>query len=195
MQSGTAKFEQGRNRWAYIWLAYTGFIFIDPIMEPRLSLWLGTLGVFAAFLVVFFAFVRCSDDLRPARFWMIAATFALGLDFISVEPRSRSTFFVYAAAFLPFSIVSMRRVVAAFLLEVFMVLLGEGWHPAGASRLSARQLAKYVYRDLPDDRCGRRECFSRNRGAPRDSFTPHRKRILRWLPWRSANASAIRNRT
>jgi two-component system, NarL family, sensor histidine kinase DesK len=125
MQSATTKFDQGRNRWAYIWLAYTGFIFIDPIMEPRLSLWLATLAVFAAFLGVFFAFVRCSDNVRPARFWMIAATFALGLISFPWNPGA-STFFVYAAAFLPFSIVSIRRVMAAFLLEV-LVVLGEGY--------------------------------------------------------------------
>jgi two-component system sensor histidine kinase DesK len=88
-------------------------------------MWLGTLAVFGLFLIVFFAFIRCSDEPRPARFWMIGATLALGL--ISFPWNTgASTFFVYAAAFLPFSIVSMRRVLAAFLLEV-VVVLGEGY--------------------------------------------------------------------
>jgi two-component system, NarL family, sensor histidine kinase DesK len=115
----------GRNKWAMIWIAYTGFLFIEPIMAPSLALWLGTLTVFGLFLIVFFAFTRCSDVSRPARFWMIAATFALGL--ISFPWNTgASTFFVYAAAFLPFSIVPLRRVIAAFLLEV-LIVLGEGY--------------------------------------------------------------------
>jgi two-component system sensor histidine kinase DesK len=114
-----------QGKWAWIWIAYTGFLFIDPIMEPSLPLWLGTLTVFALFLVVFYGYVRCSDEFRPGRFWMIAATFALGLISYPWNPGA-STFFVYAAAFLPFSIVSLRRVFAAFLLEVLLVL-GEGY--------------------------------------------------------------------
>jgi two-component system, NarL family, sensor histidine kinase DesK len=117
--------KESRSRWAMIWIAYTGFFFIDPIVEPSLYLWLGTLTVFGLFLGVFFAFFRCSDQVRPARFWMIAATLALGLISYPWNPGA-STFFVYAAAFLPFSTISMRRMIVAFLLEVLLVV-GEGY--------------------------------------------------------------------
>jgi two-component system sensor histidine kinase DesK len=125
MNKSVANSGQDRSKWALIWIAYTGFLFIDPLMEPSLYLWLGTLTVFGLFLIVFFAFFRCSDHLRPARFWMIAATFLLGLMSFPWNPGA-STFFIYAAAFLPFSIVSTRRVIVAFLVEVLLVL-GEGY--------------------------------------------------------------------
>jgi two-component system sensor histidine kinase DesK len=81
--------------------------------------------VFGLFLIVFFAYIRCSDLMRPERFWMIAMTFALGL--ISFPWNlGASTFFVYAAAFLPFSFSSMRRVIAVFMVEVALVLI-EGY--------------------------------------------------------------------
>lgn len=116
---------QGPSKWAWIWIAYTGFLFIDPLLQPSLPLWLGTLTVFGLYLIVFYAFYRCSDEMRPARFWMIAATFALGLISFPWNPGA-STFFVYAAAFLPFSIVSIRRVIVAFAVEVALVLV-EGY--------------------------------------------------------------------
>jgi len=117
--------KQGRRNWAWIWFAYTGFLFIDPILEPSLSLWLGTIAAFAVFLGIFLAFVRSSDECHPARFWMIAATFVLGLLCFPWN-QGASTFFVYTAAFLPFSIVSLRRVFALFALEAVLIL-GEGY--------------------------------------------------------------------
>jgi two-component system sensor histidine kinase DesK len=55
---------------------------------------------------------------------MIAATFALGLLCFPWN-QGASTFFVYAAAFLPFSVVSVRRVFTLFALEGLLIL-GEG---------------------------------------------------------------------
>jgi two-component system sensor histidine kinase DesK len=117
--------KQGRRNWAWIWFAYTGFLFIDPILDPSLYLWLGTIAAFAVFVGIFVAFVRSSDECHPARFWMIAATFALGLLCFPWN-QGASTFFVYAAAFLPFSIVSIRRVFSLFVLEALLIL-GEGY--------------------------------------------------------------------
>jgi two-component system sensor histidine kinase DesK len=117
--------KQGRRNWAWIWFAYTGFLFIDPILDPSLYLWLGTIAAFAVFVGIFVAFVRSSDECHPARFWMIAATFALGLLCFPWN-QGASTFFVYAAAFLPFSIVTIRRVFSLFVLEALLIL-GEGY--------------------------------------------------------------------
>jgi two-component system sensor histidine kinase DesK len=117
--------KQWRRNWAWIWFAYTGFLFIDPILDPSLYLWLGTIAAFAVFVGIFVAFVRSSDECHPARFWMIAATFALGLLCFPWN-QGASTFFVYAAAFLPFSIVSIRRVFSLFVLEALLIL-GEGY--------------------------------------------------------------------
>jgi two-component system sensor histidine kinase DesK len=123
MPKDTISNTRPRN-WAWIWLAYTGFLFLSPILEPSLYLWIGTLVAFAIFLAIFFGYVHASDHRHPVRFWMIAATFALGLATFPWN-QGASTFFVYAAAFLPFSIESVRRVLWLFLLEC-LVILGEG---------------------------------------------------------------------
>jgi two-component system sensor histidine kinase DesK len=61
---------------------------------------------------------------------MIAATFALGLITFPWN-QGGSTFFVYAAAFLPFTFPSLRRVLSLFLVEVIFVLLeGAAFHSA-----------------------------------------------------------------
>jgi two-component system, NarL family, sensor histidine kinase DesK len=111
------------NKWPWIWLAYTGFLFIDPIMEPSRHIWLGTIAVFATFLALFFGYVRATDEGRPLRFWMIGATFLLGL--VTFPWNSGAiTFFIYVAGFLPFSVESKRRVLALFFVES-LAILGE----------------------------------------------------------------------
>lgn len=118
--------KQCQHNWAWIWIAYTGFLFLDPIFEPSLRLWLATLAVFATFLAIFAAFVRFSDEGHPGRYWMIAATFLLGLITFPWNAGA-STLFVYAAAFLPFTIESTRRVLSLFLAESILVL-AEGYY-------------------------------------------------------------------
>jgi two-component system, NarL family, sensor histidine kinase DesK len=113
------------RNWAWIWLAYTGFLFIQPIMEPNRYLWLGTLTAFAIFLGIFVCYVRATGEGKSIRFWMIAATFVLGLVTFPWN-QGASTFFVYAAAFLPFSIESTRRVLWLFLFEC-IVIVAEGY--------------------------------------------------------------------
>jgi two-component system sensor histidine kinase DesK len=113
------------HNWAWIWLAYTGFLFIDPIFEPSLRLWLCTLAVFATFLGIFTGYIRSANDGRPTRHWMIFATFLLGLVTFPWNPGG-STFFVYTAAFLPFSVKSTQRVLALFIAESALVL-AEGY--------------------------------------------------------------------
>ena len=110
------------NKWAWIWFAYTGFLFIDPILEPSRYLWLGTLAVFFVFVAIMWGYIRAVDEGHPARFWMIAATFALGLITFPWN-QGGSTFFVYSAAFLPFTFISLRRVISIFFAEVSFVLV------------------------------------------------------------------------
>ena len=117
--------KEAKPNWAWVWLFYTGFLFIDPLMEPSLNLWLATLTVLAIFLAIFWGYVRSADAGSPVRYWMIAATFFLGL---ATYPwnTGATTFFVYAAAFLPFSIEPLRRVFLFFALEVALIL-GEAY--------------------------------------------------------------------
>jgi len=113
--------KQRQDKWAWIWFAYTGFLFIAPILEPSRYLWLATLTVFFLFLGMMWGYIRAVDKGHPARFWMIAATFALGL-FSFPWNQGGSCFFVYAAAFLPFSFVSLRKVFSLFLVEALLVI-------------------------------------------------------------------------
>jgi two-component system sensor histidine kinase DesK len=110
---------------AWIWLGYTGFLFIEPLIEPNRNLWLGTFAAFAAFLGIFFSYVRATDEGRKTRFWLIGATFVLGLITFPWN-QGASTFFVYAASFLPFSTESTRRVLWLFLFGSF-IILAEGY--------------------------------------------------------------------
>jgi two-component system, NarL family, sensor histidine kinase DesK len=112
--------------WAWIWLSYTGFLFIQPLVDPSRALWFGTLTAFAIFIVIMWGFIRSTDEGLPMRYWMIAATFLLGLICFPWN-QGASTFFVYSAAFLPFSIESVRRVLWLFLLEA-LIVLGEGYY-------------------------------------------------------------------
>jgi two-component system sensor histidine kinase DesK len=114
-----------QRNWAWIWFAYTGFLFLQPILEPALYLWLGTLAALASFVAIYSRYARAYDRGQPMRFWMIGATFALGLVCFPWN-QGASTFFVYAAAFLPFSIASVRRVLYLFLLEC-IAILAEGY--------------------------------------------------------------------
>jgi two-component system sensor histidine kinase DesK len=117
--------KQRERNWAWLWLVYSGFLFIDPILDPSLRKWLATLTVFAVFLGIFAGYVRSTDKGSSTRNWMIVATFLLGLVTFPWNAGG-STFFVYAAAFLPFSIRSISRVLALFVVES-VVILAEGY--------------------------------------------------------------------
>src|ERR1700730_14792451 len=125
--------KQRQRNWAWVWVAYTGFLFIDPLFNPSLRLWVATLAVFAVFLAIYVAFVRASDHAHPARYWMIAATFVLGLLTFPWNAGA-STFFIYAAAFLPFTVKSIRTVVSLFVAES-LIILAEGYYFSAPGRL------------------------------------------------------------
>jgi len=112
--------------WAWIWLAYSGFLFLQPLFEPSRLMWIGTAAVFAAFIGTFWVYFRACDVGSVLRYWMIAVTFALG--FITFPwNQGASCLFVYAAAFLPFTVVSTRRMLVSFALQVLLVL-AEGYY-------------------------------------------------------------------
>ena len=107
-----------------MWFAYTGFLLIQPLMEPSRYLWLGTIACLAIFFAIFRGLYFAAPFTYPTRFWMIGATFVLGLVTFPWN-RGASTFFIYVAAFLPFIIESSRRIVALILIEC-MFILAEG---------------------------------------------------------------------
>jgi two-component system sensor histidine kinase DesK len=124
MRSPAVNPNQHRSHWAWIWLAYTGFLLIQPIIVPSLYLWLGTLASLAAFFGIFFRYMTSPPGARRTRFWMVFAIFALGLVTFPWNGGA-STYFIYAAAFLPFMIDSSRRVVVLILVEC-VAIVAEG---------------------------------------------------------------------
>jgi two-component system sensor histidine kinase DesK len=108
------------GKWAWLWFCYVGFLFIPPFFESSLRLWTFTLASFAIFAGIFYLYVRWTDTHNPRRNWMVASTFLLGLICFPWNPGA-STYFVYTAAFLPFSIKSVRTVLALFLVECIAI--------------------------------------------------------------------------
>jgi len=125
--SNTDAFTKQRNRnWAWFWLAYTGFLFIDPIFDPSAMMWAGSLAVLAIFLGIFALYLRSDDTGSPLRYWMIAATFALGLVTFPWN-QGASCLFIYAASFVPFTVESIRRALSCMLLMMLCVI-AEGYY-------------------------------------------------------------------
>jgi two-component system sensor histidine kinase DesK len=124
MSANESNPQRRQNRWALMWLAYTGFLLIQPLLEPNRILWLGTIASLLVFLGIFWRYFYTAGPAGHSRLWMVGATFLLGL---AVFPwnRGASTFFIYAAAFLPFIIESSRKVIAFILFEC-VAILAEG---------------------------------------------------------------------
>jgi two-component system sensor histidine kinase DesK len=126
--------KQPRHNWRWIWFSYTAFLFIAPIVEPRLWLWLGSIAALLLFFPIYAAYFRAvqissasshhhSRGVGNATIYRtIAATFVLGLVVYPWNPGG-SSFFIYVASFLPFSIPSIRLVLRLFAIECTAVLL------------------------------------------------------------------------
>lgn len=107
-----------------MWLAYTLFLFIEPVFSPRRFLWPRTVALLAVFLWIFFTYLQTRSE--STRRLMIAATFALGLIGFPWNAGA-TTFFIYTAAFLPFSIASVPLVLAGFLTEAIAIAAEAFW--------------------------------------------------------------------
>jgi len=109
-----------QSRWAYMWLAYSGFILIQPILDPNLLTWIVTLGSLALFFLIFWVLFYVAKT-HAGRCWLIFAVFVLGMVTFPVN-QGASTYLIYAAAFLPFTLKSIRRVILFMLLEIAAVI-------------------------------------------------------------------------
>jgi two-component system sensor histidine kinase DesK len=92
--------------WApFIWLAYLSFFFIQPILDHAgLKMWLLTALATAIFLVLYFGLFWLQ---KPRSLLHIAGMVILGLVFAPINGGA-STFFVFAAAFVPFCVQTER---------------------------------------------------------------------------------------
>jgi two-component system sensor histidine kinase DesK len=96
--------------WApYVWLAYLGFFFIQPVLgHAGRKEWSLTALATALFLVLYFGLFWLE---RTRALWHIAGMVVLGLVFAPINAGA-STFFIFAAAFVPFCVQTERSAVA-----------------------------------------------------------------------------------
>ncbi len=92
--------------WApFIWLAYLSFFFIQPILDHAgWKMWSLTALATAIFLVLYFGLFWLE---KPRSLLHIAGMVTLGLVFAPINGGA-STFFVFAAAFVPFCVQTER---------------------------------------------------------------------------------------
>ena len=106
----------------YVWLMYSVFFFIDPILRKSLRYWAECLGVFAVFLVLYVLNVETKKP--KLRLPVVFAIFVLGVATIPWNSGA-SSFFIYAAALVAFAVRSMRT--ALWLLLAEALALGAEW--------------------------------------------------------------------
>ncbi|MGA8940521.1 MAG: histidine kinase dimerization/phosphoacceptor domain-containing protein, partial [Acidobacteriaceae bacterium] len=114
--------KRSSSRWSWIWFMYTGFLFITPFFEHTTLCWSVTLAAFVLFIAIYAAYISGVEHHTNLRFWMIGATFLLGMVVFPIN-EGASTFFIYTAALLPFNLASLRRILFLFFAEIFVVFI------------------------------------------------------------------------
>jgi two-component system sensor histidine kinase DesK len=107
----------------YIWLAYSIFFLIDPIMSHSRRLWIESGVIYAIFLVNYVCYMKARTISQ--RRGLIVALYILGVASLPITTGA-SSFFIYSAAFLPFVVASL-PVLAAIIIAQTLGLVIEGW--------------------------------------------------------------------
>ena len=107
----------------YIWLAYSAFFIIDPILSHSRRLWIESGIIYAIFLAIYVGYMKAHTTRQ--RYMLLAAFYVLGLIGFPINTGA-SSFFVYSAAFLPFIIASTPTLIAVLAAQV-LGLLAEGF--------------------------------------------------------------------
>jgi two-component system, NarL family, sensor histidine kinase DesK len=106
----------------YIWLSYSIFFFIDPILSHNRRMWIESGIIYAIFLISYVAYMKSRTTSR--RYVLILLFYILGIVSFPINSGG-STFFIYSAAFLPFVIASV-PVVSAIIAAQMLGLVVEG---------------------------------------------------------------------
>src|SRR5271170_1289238 len=122
-KSTTGKVDVGSQSGSgYVWLAYSVFFFIDPFLRHNSRYWLQSLAIYLVFLAAYIAYLRARTT--PQRQWLLAAFYLIGVLALPFNGGA-TTFFIYAAAFLPFTVASAPAVVVILALQC-LGLVAEG---------------------------------------------------------------------
>jgi two-component system sensor histidine kinase DesK len=106
----------------YIWLAYSAFFLIDPIMSHSPRLWIECGVIYAIFLILYISYMK-ARTIRQ-RHGLLVAFYVLGVASFPINTGA-SSFFIYSAAFLPFVVASV-PIFATILIAQALGLLVEG---------------------------------------------------------------------
>jgi two-component system, NarL family, sensor histidine kinase DesK len=106
----------------YIWLAYSAFFLIDPVLSHSRRLWIECGVIYAIFLVIYVSYMK-ARTIRQ-RHLLLVAFYILGMISFPINTGG-SSFFVYSAAFLPFVVASVPLIVTIFVVQA-LGLLAEG---------------------------------------------------------------------
>ncbi|WP_103933259.1 sensor histidine kinase [Bryocella elongata] len=108
-----------RKAVAWMWSAYSLFLFIDPILDPRPGLWMKSITVFLTYLAIFTVYISTGSE--TIKRCMIACTFVLGLVAFSFNGGA-TCLFIYTAAFIPFSFVDTQIILGMFAAEAGIII-------------------------------------------------------------------------
>ncbi|ADW67373.1 sensor histidine kinase [Granulicella tundricola] len=99
---------------SYIWLAYSIFFFIEPIMRRDAGYWLRQGLIYVFFVGLYVAYVEFIAT--RVRIGILIAFFVLGIFTMPANPGA-SCFFIYVAAMLPFSVASLPVLLGTMVVE------------------------------------------------------------------------------
>jgi len=122
-QSGESPDIGNQRNSGYIWLAYSAFFIVEPILSHSRRLWIESAVIYAIFLVVYVSYMK-ARTIRQ-RHLLLVAMYVLGVVSFPINAGG-SSFFIYSAAFLPFLVASVPMFVAILIAQTLGLLL-EGW--------------------------------------------------------------------
>jgi two-component system, NarL family, sensor histidine kinase DesK len=108
----------------YLWLAYSAFFFIDPVLRHEWYFWAQCTVIYVVFLAVYVGYMRSRTVQQ--RYFLLVAFFLLGVVSLPINSGA-SSFFIYASAFLPFAVASMPAVAGLIALECLCLVVEGLW--------------------------------------------------------------------
>ena len=112
--------ETRRHSASYLWLCYSVFFFIEPVLRNSLHYWVTQLPVYCAFLALYVTYVEVPRE--RVRHAVIAALFILGIVSIPFN-LGGSSFFIYVASLLPFCVESSAVFFSVVAAEVVVLAI------------------------------------------------------------------------
>jgi two-component system sensor histidine kinase DesK len=96
-----------RKGTGYIWIAYSIFFFIEPVVRRQPRYWFECTAIYAVFVAMYVGYMGPRTPRQ--RYLILGGFYLLGLLTFPVNGGATS-FFIYSAAFLPFAVESVAKI-------------------------------------------------------------------------------------